>query len=89
MMMQGSGWLDFAGRKVNMTFVTGNPNWAKLPLVHDLLVGAQQELLQIHVRGTVQEPQVSARSFNTFTTTVDEVFKGNNAPKPTPKNPRH
>jgi hypothetical protein len=59
-----------------MTFVTDNPSWPKLPFVDDFLRGAQHELLQIHVNGTLQEPKVSASSMNTLTTTVDEVFKG-------------
>jgi hypothetical protein len=37
---------------------------------------ARHELLQIHVRGTLQDPKVSATSMNTFTTTIDEVLRG-------------
>jgi AsmA-like C-terminal region len=76
MVMQGSGWLDFGTKKVQMTFQTDNPAWPKLPLIGELLEGAKKELFQIYVKGTIQEPQIGARSFNTFTTTVDEVFKG-------------
>jgi hypothetical protein len=76
MLMQGDGWLDFAKKQVRMTFVTDARGWPKLPLIGDLMQGARNELLQIHVRGTLQEPKVSASSFNILTTTIDEVFKG-------------
>jgi hypothetical protein len=60
-----------------MTFTTDNPNWPKVPIFSELLTGAKHELLQIKVNGTVQEPRVSGSMMNTFTTTVDEVFKAN------------
>src|SRR6185295_256062 len=74
MTMNGSGILNFDTKKVKMTFTTDNPNVPKVPVLHELLSGARHELFQIHVRGTVQEPKVSAGTFNTFTTTVDEVL---------------
>jgi hypothetical protein len=76
MIMKGSGSLNFETKKVRMTFVTDNPHWPKLPIVNDLLQGAKHELLQIHVNGTVEKPEVSGRFMGTFQTTVDEVIRG-------------
>ncbi len=76
MLMQGDGWLDFGKKQVRMTFVTDARGWLKVPFIGDLMQSARNELLQIHVRGTLQEPKVTASSMNTFTTTIDEVFKG-------------
>jgi hypothetical protein len=76
MLMQGDGYLDFGKKTVRMTFVTDAAGWIKLPLIGELMQSARNELLQIHVRGTLQEPKVSATSMNTFTTTIDEVFRG-------------
>lgn len=76
MMMQGSGHLDFDTKKVKLSFTTDNPNWPKLPIISDFLDPARNELLRIHVNGTLEEPKVSADSLNTLTTTVDEVFRG-------------
>ncbi len=76
MLMQGGGTLDFGDKTVRLNFTTDNPNWPKVPVIGDLIQGARSELLQIHVRGTLQQPKVSAGTFNTFTTTVDEVLKG-------------
>jgi hypothetical protein len=76
LLMSGNGWLDFGSKQVRMNFTTANPNLPHVPVISDLVQGARQELLQIRVRGSVQEPKVSAGSFHTFTTTVDEVFSG-------------
>jgi hypothetical protein len=38
-------------------------------------------MLRIQVRGTIQEPEVSAKSMGTFWTTVDKVFKSDNPKK--------
>jgi len=85
MLMQGSGHLDFGTKQVRLSFVTENKTWPKLPVIGDLIQGARNELLQINVRGTIQDPKVSASSFNTITTTVDEVFRGNPPPEKPPK----
>ena len=81
MVMSGDGWLDFGTKKVRMNFSTDNPNWPKVPFIHELWQGAKQELMQIQVRGTVKDPKVSAASLHTFTTTVDEVFSGSGREK--------
>jgi hypothetical protein len=75
MVMQGSGTLDFGTHKLALVLTTDNPDWPKIPIIGALIDGAKRELFQIHVRGTIQEPLLKARSMNTFQTTIDEVFK--------------
>jgi hypothetical protein len=75
MLMEGNGSLDFDTKKVDLAFTTDNPNGLmKLPFLKELWAGARNEMLKIHVRGTIQEPEVSARSMGTFWTTVDEIM---------------
>jgi hypothetical protein len=75
MLMEGNGSLDFDTKKVALAFTTDNPNGLmNIPFIKELWAGARNEMLKIHVRGTIQEPEVSARSMGTFWTTVDEVF---------------
>jgi hypothetical protein len=62
---------------VSLWLATSNPALIALPIVGPLLGGANQELLRIHIKGTIDQPKVSATTFDTVTTTVDEVFKGN------------
>ena len=81
MMMTGTGYLDFATRQVRMTLATDNPSALKVPFLHELWQGARQELLKINLRGTIQEPKVQPTSMGTFTTTIDQVFKGDSAGK--------
>ena len=78
MTMTGSGELDFALKRVSLWLVTNNPALVALPVLGPLLGGANQELLRIHIKGTIEEPKVTASTFDTVTTTVDQVFKGNN-----------
>ena len=80
MVMSGDGQLDFGTMKVRLNFITDNPRGLKVPFLNDLLQGARQELMKIHVRGTIQEPKVSAGMMNTFTTTIDEVMRGDPPP---------
>jgi hypothetical protein len=84
MTMSGNGHLDYNTGRVALSFSTQSKSWLKLPVVNDLLQGARNELLQIHVRGTIQEPKVSTTSMGTFSTTVDEVIKGGNPPPDLP-----
>jgi hypothetical protein len=62
MTMSGSGELDFDKRTVNLWLVTDNATLVALPVVGPLLHSAKEELLKIHVKGTIEEPKVSIRS---------------------------
>ncbi len=76
MLVTGDGHLDFGTKQVRMTFVTDNPAAIKVPFLQDIWRGAQQELLRIHVKGTVQAPKVEAGMFGAVSTTIDEVLNG-------------
>jgi len=84
MLMSGNGSLNFDTRRMSFSFTTDNPNWPKIPVIGDFIQGAKRELFQIHVKGTIDEPQIKARSMNTFQTTIDEVFKGQDRPTTKP-----
>ncbi len=74
--MSGDGKLDFTKKTVDMRFSTENPGAFGIPLIGPLLESANRELLQIHVRGSVQSPKVSSSTLGTVSTTVDEVLNG-------------
>ncbi|HEY0008979.1 MAG TPA: AsmA-like C-terminal domain-containing protein, partial [Tepidisphaeraceae bacterium] len=74
--MSGNGWIDFESKQVQMTLLMSNSAADAMPLFGDLIRGARQDLMQIRVRGSLQEPKVGASTFNTLTTTVDEVLRG-------------
>lgn len=76
--MQGSGWIDFGTKQVQMSLMMGNSAADAVPIFGDLIRGARQDLLQIRIKGSLEEPKVGASAFNTITTTVDEVLKGDN-----------
>jgi hypothetical protein len=76
MALQGTGRLDFATKQVDLTFNTNSDKWLNVPIVGPVWSKAENELMRIHVRGTLKSLKVSASSLDTFTTTVDQVFKG-------------
>ena len=87
MMISGNGHLDFDTGRVGLSFTSqSNSTWLKVPVVNDLLQGTHNELLteSTCARGTIQQPQVSGSSMNTFATTVDEIFKGGSPPADLP-----
>ncbi|HLL91170.1 MAG TPA: hypothetical protein VK324_17870, partial [Tepidisphaeraceae bacterium] len=79
LLLTGNGRLDFDTKRVALTFTTDNPNAVQIPFISELWRGAQQELLRINVRGTIEEPKVSAAPMGTFRTTIDEVLNGDAA----------
>jgi hypothetical protein len=81
MLMQGNGSIAYDTHQVSMTFFVDS-TWPKLPVVGDLIAGARRDLLQIHVKGTLQDPKMSAGVANTFTTTIDQVFRGGSTTQP-------
>jgi hypothetical protein len=76
MRMSGRGVLDFGKGTVSMAFTTDAGTWMQIPIVKDLVQGARDELLQIRIKGSLQQPKVEAGMFNSVTTTIDEVLKG-------------
>ena len=75
MEMTGEGRLDFDSQQVDLTFTTRSRNIASIPLIGDIVGMARDELLRLRIRGTLKEPEVSAGTLPTFTSTVDEVFR--------------
>jgi len=63
MLMQGSGHLDFGNQAgaLKLRHRKQKPAEAARDF-GDLIQGARNELLQINVRGTIQDPKVSASS---------------------------
>lgn len=74
--MQGNGWLDFKDKTMRMSLSVASSPADKVPLFGPLLQGVREDLTQIQIRGTLQEPKVGATIFNAFNTTIDEVIRG-------------
>jgi hypothetical protein len=76
LLMTGDGRLDFDKGTVRLRFNADNPGGVKIPVISELLESGTRELLQIHVKGTIEKPKVQAGTFGTISTTVDEVLGG-------------
>lgn len=73
--MIGNGRIDLTDRDVRLTLWTAPPDLPRVPVWSDLTDPIRRELLQIQVRGTIDDPTVGASTFDSFTTTVTEVLQ--------------
>lgn len=71
----GDGKLDFNTRQMSFTLNTENPDALSLPIIGTLTQKLRQELLQIKIAGTLQEPKVKTTSFPTFQATLGQVIE--------------
>jgi AsmA-like C-terminal region len=74
MTMRGQGHLDFDTKKVDLTFSSDNSAWPVVPFIGNVFNSAKNQLLTIHVTGTLPSPQVTASSLDSVTSTVDQVL---------------
>ncbi|GEM_PF-3758457 len=71
----GDGKLDFGTRKMSFTLNTENPDGLSLPIIGTLTQRLREELLQIKISGTLQEPEVKTTPFPTFQATLGQVIE--------------
>lgn len=76
MQIDGAGMIDLDSRQVRLSlWSVASSDLPKVPIFSDLADRTRRELLQVQIRGTIDNPKVGASSFDSFTTTVDEVFR--------------
>lgn len=73
--MNGRGNIDLNDRTFKLTFFIAPPDLPKIPVWSDFTDRVRNELLKFEFSGEIDNPHVSARSFDSFTTTVKEVFE--------------
>ncbi len=73
--MKGKGLIDLGAGKVLISLTPTNTHGWSVPVLSDLIDPARRELLTIVIRGSVEHPKVSARSFGTLTTTIDQITR--------------
>ena len=79
--MIGNGVIHLPTQELDLTLVTVSPHrWAKVPVVTELLEGAARELVEVHVTGTPQKPEASARPLRGIKSALDTLL----APKRSP-----
>lgn len=71
----GDGKLDFNTRRLSFILNTENPDGLSLPIIGTLTQKLREELLQIKIAGTLQEPKVKTTSFPTFQATLGQVIE--------------
>jgi hypothetical protein len=84
--LRGNGWMDLQ-RHINLNFysLVGRDN-LRVPLISDALGLASQQILLIHVGGTLDEPELKREAFPGLNDTLQQIFpevaKQQNRPAP-------
>lgn len=73
-LMEGTGLLDLEARRVNLSFYSDDPRLTNIPVVGDIVSDVRRQMMQIQIKGSIDDPKFSVSSFDSVTTTVDEVL---------------
>ncbi|MCE9605216.1 MAG: AsmA-like C-terminal region-containing protein, partial [Planctomycetia bacterium] len=81
--LQGRGELNLLNDQINLVFrtVVGSDS-ARLPAVKQLLGGASQQILLLHVDGTLKSPQVRREAFPGVNQVLEQLQAELNSPSP-------
>jgi hypothetical protein len=72
--LAGLGSLSLADKSLELTLLTESPNDLKLPIVTDLIRMARNELIQLSVTGTVDNPKVVPVTLSSVATTLQKLL---------------
>jgi len=70
----GPGTMQYSTRKLDLDLVTSNPSALDLGPISELLAKLKDELISIHVGGTLTKPDAQLRSFRGAKRSWDTVF---------------
>jgi hypothetical protein len=81
----GRGTMKTSTQEIDMLFLTTNPNVTYGGFISELLGGLKNQLIQIHIGGTVKNPKTDVRSLPVLTNSIDAVLgnfvhEGNHEP---------
>ncbi|MCE9591531.1 MAG: AsmA-like C-terminal region-containing protein [Planctomycetes bacterium] len=80
----GTGTMKYSTRALDLSLFTRNPNPVELGPIAEIVAGVKDQFVNIHVTGTLENPQTSLRSF----TGVRDSWRGVFGPgKPAPVQP--
>ena len=74
LLMEGNGLLDLEARRVSLSFHTEDPRVSGIPVVGEIVSDVRRQMMQIQIKGSIDDPKFSVSSFDSVTTTVDEVL---------------
>jgi hypothetical protein len=69
----GGGEMEYHTLKLDLNLTTRNPNAMHGPLT-DIVAGIKNELIGIHVGGTLTEPKAQVKSFTGIKGSWEQVF---------------
>lgn len=76
----GGGRMDLVTKQLDVTLLAGSPVRLRLPLLTDLLEGAWRELMEVRLRGTLQDPDIQPQPLKSLAKALQTIF-----PEPPPR----
>ncbi|QOJ03355.1 MAG: AsmA-like C-terminal domain-containing protein [Planctomycetia bacterium] len=80
----GGGTMNLATRELDVTLLAGSPVRIRVPFLTDLLEGASRELMEVRLRGTVEEPTIHPQPLRS----LKEILRGLFPKPPEPAEPQ-
>ncbi len=78
--LAGLGTLSLQDRQLDLNFVTESPHEINLPIIYNITQFIRDQILQIHVTGTVDKPNIQPVQLNALTAPIRNLL-----PKQNPK----
>jgi hypothetical protein len=72
--LAGLGTLSLADRQLDLNFVTESPHEITLPVIFDITQFIRDQILQIHVSGSVEKPNIQPVPLNALTTPIRDLL---------------
>ncbi len=72
--LAGLGTLSLQDRKLDLNFVTESPKEMSLPIIFDITKFIRDQILQIQVTGTVENPRIQPVQLNALTAPIRELL---------------
>lgn len=71
----GTGALRWSDQTLDLSLVVQNSrNWARMPVLSELMEGASREIVEVRVTGPIQRPQVKAGPLRSLRQMVDKLM---------------
>jgi hypothetical protein len=80
--MMGSGTLQLPDKSLDLVLISTGPHgWDDVPVLTELLEGTSRELMEVHVRGPLNNTSIQAHPFRGVGETIKTLVQPKEPPK--------
>jgi hypothetical protein len=86
--MSGEGTIHLPTKELDLRLIAVSPHdWARLPVMSEMLEGMARELVEVHVTGTLGDPRVAAKPLRNVEAGLEALLSLRKAKDPLPISP--